>query len=406
MNWEPVLGGDLAVAARNRLLGIGTSLATLDFREDSALERADRILLCSYLAAAGTALPGGADVEDLFDTAISSLPADLPSGMFNGLTSIGWTIQHCVQLLGPSDADASETQDPLEQLEQLVLARLRAERWTQSYDLVDGLVGIGVYFLERLPSAPACEGLSRVVGHLETLATTDATGTTWHTPARLLPPNQREGCPEGHYNLGVAHGVPGIVYLLSEAIVAGVETSRAKELLAGAVTWLLRQKRPAEIEQSCYPHWTGCDAPPRFRHPAWCYGDFGIAAVLAHVGDRLAWPHVSDAAEALIERSLTRLPVPAEATLCHGALGVAHVCNRLYQASASATYKAAARFYYESGLSMLTRSEPEVVRGRHEGTLSTRFLQGAVGVALGLLAASEPVEPQWDRRLLLSGRRF
>ena len=257
MAWEPVLRGDLAVAARNRLLGIGTALAKLDFTEDSAIERADRILLCSYLAAAGTELPCGSDLGDLFDTAISPLPADLPSGMFNGLTSIGWTIQHCVQLLGLSDVDNVEPQDPLEHLEQLVLARVRAERWTQSYDLVSGLVGIGVYFLERLPSSQASEGLSLIVGHLEKLARADATGTTWHTPAPLLPPKQRERCPDGHYNLGVAHGVPGIVYILSEAIVAGVETSRAQELLAGAVKWLLSQEQPAELQESCFPHWIG-----------------------------------------------------------------------------------------------------------------------------------------------------
>src|SRR5215471_4247275 len=169
MDWEPVLRGDLAVAARRRLIGIRTGLATLDFREDSALEHADRLLLYSYLAAADPALLGSGD-EGLFETAISSVPADLPSGMFNGLTSIGWTMQHCARLFGPPDADASETEDPLEHLEQLVLARLRVAGWTQSYDLISGLVGIGVYFLERLPSAEAAEGLSLVVRHLETLA--------------------------------------------------------------------------------------------------------------------------------------------------------------------------------------------------------------------------------------------
>jgi lantibiotic biosynthesis protein len=405
MDWEPVLRGDLEVAARNRILEILNALARLDFREDSALERADRILLASYLAAAGTELACGSGVEGLFDTAIPPLPPDLPSGMFNGLTSIGWTIQHCTQLFGRPDADDGDTEDPLEDLEQLVLARLRVECWTESYDLVSGLVGIGVYFLERLPSAEASEGLSLIVGHLEKLATTDASGTTWHTPAHLLPPKQRHRCPDGHFNLGVAHGVPGIVFILSEAMVARVETPRAEELLAGAVKWLLSKEQPAELQQSCYSHWIGCDAP-RFRYPAWCYGDLGIAAVLAHVGDRLAWAQVSHSAEALIERSLNRLVVPTEATLCHGALGVAHICNRLYHTTARATYKAAAHFYYESGLSMLTRSEPEVSRRPHEGSLSTRFLQGAVGVALGLLSAIEPIEPQWDRRLLLSGRRL
>jgi len=35
---------------------------------------------------------------------------------------------------------------------------------------------------------------------------------------------------------------------------------------------------------------------------------------------------------------------------------------------------------------------------------SPAFLDGAVGVALALLAALTPIEPQWDRLLLISGR--
>jgi hypothetical protein len=151
MDWEPVLRGDLAVVARNRLLAILTALARLDVGEEAALEGADRMLLGSYLAAAGTALPSDGDTERLLDADIPPLPADLPSGMFNGLTSIGWTVQHCAQLFGPPDVDEVECQDPLEDLERLVLARLRVESWTESYDLVSGLVGIGVYCLERLP---------------------------------------------------------------------------------------------------------------------------------------------------------------------------------------------------------------------------------------------------------------
>jgi hypothetical protein len=34
---------------------------------------------------------------------------------------------------------------------------------------------------------------------------------------------------------------------------------------------------------------------------------------------------------------------------------------------------------------------------------SRAFLDGAIGVALALLAALTPIEPQWDRLLQLSG---
>ena len=57
----------------------------------------------------------------------------------------------------------------------------------------------------------------------------------------------RRGClrrparsiPSGYYNLGLAHGVPGVIALLGQACAAGVAVDKARPLLDGAVHWLL-----------------------------------------------------------------------------------------------------------------------------------------------------------------------
>ena len=48
----------------------------------------------------------------------------------------------------------------------------------------------------------------------------------------------------------------------------------------------------------------------------------------------------------------------------------------------------------------MTRPDPD---GPTIWEPSPDFLDGAIGVALALLAALAPVEPLWDRLLLLSG---
>ncbi|HEX7277236.1 MAG TPA: lanthionine synthetase LanC family protein, partial [Acidimicrobiales bacterium] len=78
-----------------------------------------------------------------------------------------------------------------------------------------------------------------------------------------------------------------------------------------------------------------------------------------------------------------------DAGLCHGAAGLLHVSNRLYQATGDERQAAAARRWLEPALTL-----PVAGAG---------FLEGRAGVGLALLAATTDVEPEWDRILLLSG---
>jgi hypothetical protein len=96
-----------------------------------------------------------------------------------------------------------------------------------------------------------------------------------------------------------------------------------------------------------------------------------------------------------------------DATLCHGAAGLAHLFNRLYQATGDPRLREAALHWAERTLEM--RRPDEGVggfrawrAGSPEGRSDPGFLTGAAGIGLALLAAATPVEPAWDRVLLAS----
>jgi hypothetical protein len=99
-----------------------------------------------------------------------------------------------------------------------------------------------------------------------------------------------------------------------------------------------------------------------------------------------------------------------DAGLCHGAAGLGHLFNRLYQATGHPELLVVARSWLERALAM--RSLDRGVGGfvawgpDAQGELDWRndpsLLNGAAGVALALLAATTPIEPAWDRFLLLS----
>jgi hypothetical protein len=94
---------------------------------------------------------------------------------------------------------------------------------------------------------------------------------------------------------------------------------------------------------------------------------------------------------------------------CHGAAGLAHIYNRLYQATGEPTLGRTAVYWLERTLDFyrLARDNGDAwVQGSWDQKPWTwtgiELVEGAAGVALVLLAAATSVEPIWDRMFLLS----
>jgi hypothetical protein len=125
------------------------------------------------------------------------------------------------------------------------------------------------------------------------------------------------------------------------------------------------------------------------------------------VGER-AWEEV---ALAIARRAAHRPPEQAgvvDAGLCHGAAGLGHLFNRMFQATGDLQLQEAAHFWFKRTLEM--RHSDRGIGGfcasdlADDGTVTWRdaagFLTGAAGIALALMAAWTPIEPAWDRVLL------
>jgi lantibiotic modifying enzyme len=224
--------------------------------------------------------------------------------------------------------------------------------------------------------------------------------------------------PRGYYNLGVAHGVPGIVALLARtAIEAG--NPRALRLLKETLPWLRAQRRPASAA-STFASWIAPgqadDETPR---PAWCYGDPGVGATLRLAAIALGDRALAAEARALIARAAhlpKTLTLIDEAGLCHGAAGLAQLLLRAGQAGNDPDLLRAARAWITRTLDLWSprgflAREPTYNGGQlvlKNGTPvlkfmpNTTFLLGSTGIALTLIAAATEIEPAWDRVLALS----
>jgi hypothetical protein len=327
-------------------------------------------------------------------------------GLFGGFAGVGWAVEHLTGwLLDPADDPAGEVAEALADL----LAR---SPWRRELDLVSGLVGFGVYGRERLTRPWGRECLERAVAQLAATAEERPAGIAWKSRPEWLPAATRAAYPEGNFNLGLAHGQPAAIALLARAAGLGIGEDAARALLPRAVAYLLSNRLPPGGRGA----FASVDAPgcaPVPARLAWCYGDLAVASALSAAGREAREPAWEEEALALARAAAARDVESAgarDACLCHGSAGIAHLFHRLHQTTGDEVLAAAARAWYGRTLD-----------GRRPGTGIAGFLfqgldadgaetwqddpgllDGAAGVALALLAAATPVEPAWDRAMLLS----
>ncbi|MFZ0322201.1 MAG: lanthionine synthetase C family protein [Candidatus Sulfotelmatobacter sp.] len=441
--WSPIFSPSdkLAIAASEAIDAITQSVIARDYesgREQTFPDRTyEPALLYGYLARAQNDLAWAVRATESLNQAIDKAAGQQSGylGLYGGLAGLGWTVEHISHLLNQLSFPAEEDQtngsvsedetmvgeseadeDLIGEIDAVLLRGLDKFDSDCAYDLISGLVGFGVYFMERLPRESAVKGIEAVFNNLEKVAQHTSAGIAWHSGPELLPEWQREQCPNGYYNLGVAHGIPGIIHLLSEISVTSiVDQQRSRALLEGSVRWLISQQRPSG-SRSTFSSWIVAGEESTDSRLAWCYGDMGILSVLLQVARRAGREDWHKFANQILDHCLAWPPDESgvkDAPLCHGAAGVAHIFNRLYHDQNDPRCLHAAVAWFERALAMrrpdsgvggfssLTRpvpSEPIVWEA------SPAFLDGAIGVALALLAATSAVEPGWDRMLLLSGR--
>lgn len=358
------------------------------------VEIADHALLRSYLANE-VVFPDPEDKASRLLGEAVNLFSGTELGLDDGAARLGWTIAHLAEPTLASDRCA--------RLDQMLLDAV--ERWTGVYDWHHGLVGFGIYALARgeagIPLA------SRVLDRLEQTALRSGDGIAWPTPPHLLPPNHLEVAPEGYWNLGLPHGIPGIIALLARFVARGIQVPRASRLLHGAVEFILSV--PAPSSGGRYPPWLP-NAKPISTRLAWCYGDLGVATAILGAGlyaNEQRWVTEGLAlARSCAARTLEQARIH-DAGLCHGTAGIAHMFHRIARATNDEPLRIAARAWTVETLRTQTDAPiagyPRVYEIAGELMLEedASLLTGCTGVALALHAAISEVEPAWDRMLLL-----
>ncbi|MFD0201435.1 MULTISPECIES: lanthionine synthetase C family protein [Saccharothrix] len=338
--------------------------------------------------------------------AASGVAADEHSGLFHGAPALAFALHTAADTPG-AYARALNTLDTA--VLDLTRRRLDAahHRINQrqrpgfaEYDVLRGLTGLGAHHLRRHPDHPVtADVLAYLVRLTLPLVRDDDLPGWWthHGPDRRHP----EQHPDGHANLGMAHGITGPLALLAMATRQDIVVDGQLDAINRICTWL-DAWRQGGATGSYWPeiltldeHRTGRSRHSTPRRPSWCYGTPGIAraqqlaAVATHDTRRR---QVAETALLACLRDSAQTSRITEPGLCHGLGGFLAV---LIRAADDATdprlTNALADYVAKIGPEDWAAETP---RG---------LLDGISGLALALHALVDPrSDTIWDRCLLIA----
>ncbi|HEX9103897.1 MAG TPA: lanthionine synthetase LanC family protein [Polyangia bacterium] len=339
------------------------------------------------------------------ERAIARVPNQSRKPFFSyGFSGTAWALEHLDGWFIDVPADMNRDVDG-------ALLTLVDEAPTLSFDLHYGLVGFGIYAVERLPARAARRLLERILARLERMAEPHAGGLRW----RVVNAEWVEGegvaaaLARGVYLHGLLNGVAGVVGVCGAAIHHGVDVRRARRLLEGALTWMWKTREdglfPARAQMSLLE------------------GSLGVAAV-ARVAARAARLPTWEARALAILRRLAALRGAAArtpaASIGAGLAGAAYVFHRASVETGEPLLGAAARHFAHllirrrrpgRGLCGYSVWSPYWQR-RYLGDPDypvgwigvPGFSDGVAGIGLVLLQLLRGGSSDWDRAFLLSYR--
>ena len=300
----------------------------------------------------------------------------------NGLSGVAWLLEYLNQCQG-EDYDATMC----DSLDEMLIDYVKAEPWSGEIEFIYGLAGLGSYAARRGRHQKGIELYELIVSFYEQQAITLKDGISWSQPAYSIFRFNKE--VEHEFNLGLAHGVPGIIASLLPACTLPTLNRRATALVSQSCDWLVSQADKTNRQISYFGSFTDDKRNTRL---GWCYGDLTIALTLLRVGKVLNRQDYIDFATVIALDCAKRDVKSAminDAGLCHGSAGLALIFKLIYQQVQLPEFDKACKYWLDHTLDLYRKDGLQGLNmfdGHSQSYKgSTSLLMGDSGVGLCLL---------------------
>lgn len=309
--------------------------------------------------------------------------SDPTASLYRSIPGLAWSMSHVLGRNSDVDAFMVEAQCHLVQA-------LDEAPENLSIDLINGLAGLMVF-------------ATKSIAHTGDMAMIHAISRRYTRRFAHWEDGKNEfpaGAPDG--NLGMAHGLPGILAVFARASNQGLLPQDAALLTSAGFSYLDRFFIETKDGQCYLPNEQAAVNPARL---AWCYG--GLGAAFACMQGRSIFAAAEQRSEQLLryaaDQFFTADARLNDATLCHGYAGSALQFSLVagddrlpgdLRASARSIVRESVRKVFElSTVSQGIRSFP--ARFTSGDRVSMSLLEGSMGVCLSLMAVHSEDRPEW-----------
>ena len=298
------------------------------------------------------------------------------------------------------DLDISEVQHLLENF---IVFNMRHDMQRKYYDFMHGALGVGLYFLKKRTNT---EYIHELIDFLYLTAEKDTKKQIFKWESMINSEQNLSG-----YNLSLSHGISSIIIFLARVIRSGINNDKIKEMLTGAVNFVLSNENDYAQFGYFFPSFILKSSPQEnfYSRLAWCYGDLGVGMALLQSGNAISQTYWTEKGIEVLLQSTHRLNFDQtrinEAGICHGSAGIAMIYQRLFNETGCYQFKNAIPYWiqqtldyskFEDGLAGYKSFENK------EWKCDFSLLSGISGIGLVLLSHIDKVVHDWDEMFLIA----
>ncbi|MCR5835334.1 MAG: lanthionine synthetase C family protein [Lachnospiraceae bacterium] len=216
----------------------------------------------------------------------------------------------------------------------------------------------------------------------------------------------RENYPEGNYNLGLSHGIPGVLIALCMLKKHKYKIEFLDEAIESCATLLYKYISKEEkrwigfLSMEDYLEGEVNDSRTR---DAWCYGSPGVSYALCVAGKLLQNEEYCNLAIAVMKNMIGNIKGLFSPSFCHGYIGVAYIYWRLYEITGMSDFKEYAEILSDKVWEFYSEEHPfgfEDIEAESV-TQQVGLLSGVSGIMLPLLAMEGYRNTNWSNAFML-----
>lgn len=331
--------------------------------------------------------------------------SDVVLSFYRGFSGAIWAIEKSCKLI-----DKQIDEDFSTDFDNLLIDYYKRPIGQIEFDLINGLTGILLYSLSRNASKQQIELTSVLLDCLFKSASHEEEIVYW-----LHPENGFINNPETGFDIGVAHGLPGVIAVLSQA-------SKINQDVEHIIKKGINALDSSLIFKDSLGYFGYNNKSKNIARQAWCYGNPGIAVALSVVNSSMGQELLSEMRIDIAGLILSSLKTKDEHRgindhcLCHGDIGyyvvLGFALDNLIESNYHTSYdlneiRSQIEINSEKTLdNIISNLEDELSKSYWEPSESKfieskTLLEGLLGIGFGSLALDKATENSWASSMIL-----